>query len=639
MEKSYGERIIDFLLTAPVELLENRLANSITEAPINSYIGIKIKVESVFSPPRWKRRSPWRVLTTDAKGDSLVLVFFHNKGGYLQRLFTSGKHKIVFGNITDNYQMLHPKMVLDPQKLGAKALAKFRPVYPKSLQPPATTVTEALSLVPPNLPEWLPNPPAISFADALKNLHQPPSTAAHQTALKRLAFDELFARQIMLAIENKQLRKGIAITTRPPKIKLPFELTQAQQKAVAKIAEDLAAPTAMNRLLQGDVGSGKTIVAILAMLQTAQAGYQAVLMAPTEALAEQHYNTLLGFSKTSEVLILKGSQTQAQKRDALKHIADGNIRLIVGTHSLFQEKVRFAKLGLAIIDEQQRFGVAQRANLAKKGKGVNMLSLSATPIPRSLALGKYLGINLTTLEQKPKGRLPTKTSMVAMARLAEVTERLHLALQRGEQAFWICPAIENGEESSLENRYAYLKNQMPDQNVVQAHGAMPVEERTQSIAEFKTRKANLLIATTVVEVGIDIPSADIMVVENAERFGLAQLHQLRGRIGRGGGKGKMLGIHSQNLSPLAKERLDYLQQSDDGFFLAQKDLELRKSGELLGTRQSGLEGFRLFTLEQHHQMIEPAHHDALNALKPPVNKQPLHHLLTLFGFESSIALI
>jgi len=633
MEKSYGERIMDLLLTRPIDFLENRIADSVINAVGSNYIGIKVRVVKVVMPQGWKRRSPWRVFTEDSRGESLVLVFFQNKGGYLQKLFAVGSTKIVFGAVEQKYgyQMIHPKMVLAENS----PIKKYKAVYQGTVQPSLSGIEEALTLVEEAvkesaITEWLPNPPEMSFAEALTALHQPKDLAQHETALKRLTLDELFARQIMLAIEQKHIRKGTAIVAEgKPSINLPFELTTAQQNAIQQISKDLAAPSPMNRLLQGDVGSGKTIVAIMAMLQTASAGFQAVLMAPTESLAEQHFATISQFVASTEVVILKGSQTAIQKRQVAELIASGKVKLIVGTHTLFQEKIRFAKLGLAIVDEQQRFGVAQRVRMAKKGKGVNMLSLSATPIPRSLALSKHFGINLSVLDEKPKGRLPTKTSMVSISRLAEVVERLEGAIGRGEMAFWVCATID-----TLETRFHYIKERI--KNVAMAHGAMPMEERTAAINDFKNRNASILVATTIIEVGIDIPTADIMVVENAERFGLAQLHQLRGRIGRGGGKGKMLGLYGEPLSALAHQRLECLKQSDDGFYLAEKDLELRKSGELLGTRQSGLEEYRFFSYE-HYEMVTPAHQQAVTALKLK-NKRALKNLLDIFGFEPSAPL-
>lgn len=679
LAKSVGERVIDLLFAAPSRQVANRLADSIAAARPGEYQGISIEVEGVYPPRQHARRSPWLVSGRDGGGrdgggrdDSgkLTMVFFKNPGNYLKKLFPLGEQVVVFGKLEQfrgRLQIVHPNQVVKRSQLAE--LPKFRATYSYAggIFPLTRkkALDHALELAKGMTLEWQPKP-TMPWLEAVTRLHYPEKEADFQlpsavpsavssavpsavssAVRRRLAYDELLAEQLVLALNNRRRKPGIAVVGNGKLVaaameRLDFTLTADQRQAVDEIAADLATPKLMNRLLQGDVGSGKTIVAVLLMLRAVEGGFQAAMMAPTDFLVSQHLKTVTDLVKGLGVTVigLSGGGGKANKQ-ARRHIADGNAAIIIGTHALFQEKVEFANLALVVIDEQQRFGVAQRLALGEKGGDKaatpNILSLSATPIPRTLALTKHFGMGLSTLRNKPHNRARTITNVLPLERLDEVVDRLAAALGRGEQAFWICPSIQAEEESALENRFEALAKVMPKGFVAKAHGAMPDEERQAAMAAFRRLECRLLVATTVVEVGIDVPTADIMVVENAERFGLAQLHQLRGRIGRGGGVGKMLGVYdSQRLSPIAWERLQFFKGCDDGFQLAEKDLELRQSGEVLGTRQSGLAKRRFadeFSLDA--DLLEAANAQAVSCLtkKSAASATALRTLLGLFGYE------
>ncbi len=649
LAKSVGNRVIDLLFATPSRLQANKIAPYIAAAALGEHQGVAVTVESVVPPRGYRKRSPWLVIGRDKNGDKLTLVFFKNPGNYLDKILPKGEERIVFGkpeNFRGRTQMTHPDRILRREEVPG--LPKFHPVYPhianlypKTRERRLRQALELMRQAAEGLDDWQQSP-SMGWGDAVKSLHYPDSLPEWEQARRRLALDELLAEQLVLSRNlgksgaNKPL-KGDGGLRRAALQKLDFSLTRDQKQATEEIAADLESERLMNRLLQGDVGSGKTIVALLAALQTIEAGRQAALMAPTDFLASQHLKTaeeLTGGLGVNPVLL---SSAGRGKKQTLGHIKNGAAKLIIGTHALFQAAVEFKNLSLVVIDEQQRFGVRQRLALGEKGANANILSLTATPIPRTLALTKYFGMTVSTLKTKPKNRVPTRSSLLPLARLEEVTAKLTEALKGGEQAFWICPSIQADEESALTNRFTALTDAMPKGWVVQAHGGMTLEEREQSLESFRSGGARLLAATTVVEVGIDIPTADIMVVENAERFGLAQLHQLRGRIGRGGGSGKFLGLYG-GLSKLAEDRLRFFKSCDDGFSLAEKDLQLRSSGEILGTLQSGLPKRRFADFIRDGDLLESAHRQASEYLKAEPDRKTaiaLSRLLELFDHKLS----
>ncbi|HWF63954.1 MAG TPA: ATP-dependent DNA helicase RecG, partial [Rhizomicrobium sp.] len=493
------------------------------------------------------------------------------------------------------------------------------------------------------------------FNEALAATHAP----AHEADLspdtiprRRLAYDELLANQLALLLIRAGLRtpKGRRIAS-AGKLKakasaaLPFALTDGQRAALAEIEADMAGEKRMLRLLQGDVGSGKTIVALLALLDAVEAGFQGALMAPTELLVRQHLASLAPYAGAAGVRLaaLTGRERGAQRAEILARLAAGEIDILVGTHALFSEDVAFRDLGLAVVDEQHRFGVHQRMQLQGKGRPADVLVMTATPIPRTLALTAYGDMDVSRIVGRPPGRKPVETRVMNAARLDDLITHLKTALERGQRAYWVCPLVEESELSDLaaaKERAASLQKSLGSK-VGLVHGQMKAAERDAAMAAFKQGETQLLVATTVIEVGVDVPEATIMVVEHAERFGLAQLHQLRGRVGRGRGKSSCLLVYHGTLGPTAKARLQTMRDTDDGFVIAEQDLKLRGPGEMLGRRQSGLEAFRLADPYLHGELLAAAHDDArLILTRDPDLKSArgeyLRTLLYLFGRDEAV---
>jgi ATP-dependent DNA helicase RecG len=515
----------------------------------------------------------------------------------------------------------------------------------------------------PELPEWqdpawvarsgFPSCPA-----ALRQLHRP--SEPHDLdpvspAWTRLAYDELLAGQLALALVRANMRRpagqnnlGDGNLRQTIIAALPYQLTPSQQQAVKDIANDLAKPTRMLRLLQGDVGSGKTVVALLAAAAVVEAGKQAALMAPTEILARQHLNTIgpLADAAGLRVEILTGRERGRERNAILKALADGEINLLVGTHALFQEDVVFRDLALAIVDEQHRFGVHQRLALAHKGEAVDMLVLTATPIPRTLVLTYFGDMDISELREKPAGRQPIDTRTVPLGRIDDVVSAVGRAIANGTRAYWVCPLVEESETVDLaaaEDRFAQLQERF-GAAVDLIHGRMKGADKDRAMARFAAGETQLLVATTVIEVGVDVPQATVMVIEHAERFGLAQLHQLRGRIGRGSEHSTCLLLYKAPLGETAKARLECMRSTEDGFRIAEEDLRLRGEGDVLGTRQSGMPGFRVARIEVHGKLLGPARDDAklILAQDPGLTSprgEALRHLLYLFEKDEAIRLI
>jgi ATP-dependent DNA helicase RecG len=527
--------------------------------------------------------------------------------------------------------MVHPDYMLSPDQ--ADRLPLYEPVYRLTEGLPAKTLLNAvhgaLARLP-NLPEWqnakfLAARGWSSFNDSLTTAHAPKRAEdleATAPARERLAYDELLANQLALALIRKRLRnhKGRVLAEKGQlgaraRKALPFVLTAAQEQALAEIHHDMAAPTRMLRLLQGDVGAGKTLVAMLAMLGAVEAGTQAALMAPTEILTRQHFAALSPLAEVAGVRmrILTGRERGAARDEVLAALARGEIDIVIGTHALFSEGVDFHDLGLAVVDEQHRFGVHQRMKLQGKGEApVDVLVMTATPIPRTLALTAYGDMDVSRIAGLPPGRKPVDTRLVSAERLDEVTERLRRAIAHGQRAFWVCPLVEESEKldlSAAEERARTLAESL-GVAVGLAHGRLKPAERDKAMERFRAGETRVLVATTVIEVGVDVPEATIMVIEHAERFGLAQLHQLRGRVGRGSGRSTCILLYQSPLSELAKARLSTIRDTSDGFVIAEEDLRLRGAGELLGTLQSGMPLFRLADLAAHADLIAAARDDA-----------------------------
>jgi ATP-dependent DNA helicase RecG len=562
-------------------------------------------------------------------------------------------------------QMVHPDRVVD--EAGFAALPLIDPIYPltEGLHPNQLrkAIAAALDRVPKELPEWqdgewLKRSGFGGFAEALTRVHQPnePSDVKPEsTPWSRLAYDELLAGQLALALLRAHQRRGSGRGTKAAGrlrerivAALPYALTASQQQAVADIVADLAQPQRMLRLLQGDVGSGKTVVALLAAAHVIEAGRQAALMAPTEILARQHLSTIapLAAAAGMRVAILTGRERGRDRADILAALAAGELDLLVGTHALFQEDVAFRDLALAIVDEQHRFGVHQRLALARKGEAVDLLVLTATPIPRTLVLTYFGDMDVSALREKPAGRQKVDTRTIPLERLNEVTEAVARALKEGRRVYWVCPLVEESESVDLaaaEDRHAELKRRF-GATVDLVHGRMRGPDKDRAMARFAAGETRLLVATTVIEVGVDVPEASVMVIEHAERFGLAQLHQLRGRIGRGAERSTCLLLYKGPLGETAKARLAVMRETDDGFRIAEEDLKLRGEGDVLGTRQSGVPGFKVAQLDVHGKLLTAARDDAALILsRDPTLASPrgeaLRHLLYLFARDEAIRLL
>jgi len=660
-------RVIDLLLHMPSGTIDRRARPKLNEVQPGQIVTVSVTVEEHRPAPPNRPRAPYRVVTSDETGLTLTLTFFHAKRDYLEKLLPVGEKRYVSGTAEfydGMLQMVHPDRVVDEK--GFADLPLVEPVYPLTeglnLGNVRRAMDGALTRIP-ELPEWqdeawVSRERLPGFADALRSLHKPQEPhdiAPESLAWTRLAFDELLAGQLALALMRAHMRRQAGRGTssegllRAKVMKaLPYTLTHSQQQAVNDIVNDLALPQRMLRLVQGDVGSGKTVVALIAAATVIEAGRQAALMAPTEILARQHYATIKPLAEAAgiHVAILTGRERGGERKAILDRLALGEIDIVVGTHALFQDEVLFHDLALAIVDEQHRFGVHQRLALTQKGESVDVLVLTATPIPRTLVLTYFGDMDISELREKPPGRQPIDTRTIALDRVGDVEDAIGRAIAEGKRAYWVCPLVEESEKIDLaaaEARYEDLRRRFGSK-VDLVHGKMKAAEKDAAMARFASGQSQLLIATTVIEVGVDVPEATIMVIEHAERFGLAQLHQLRGRVGRGSGKSTCLLLYKGPLGETARARLAILRESEDGFRIAEEDLRLRGEGDLLGTRQSGLPGFSVARLEVHGKYLGAARDDAKLILErdPQLQNergQALRHLLYLFGKDEAIKLV
>lgn len=659
-------RILDLLLHLPIDAIDRALSPSIAAAPLEGIVTFRGVVEAHRPPPPGRARAPSRVIIGDETGD-VTLVFFKMPVAQLQSMLPIGASRIISGRMElfeGQRQMVHPDRVLPLERFEEGG--GLEPVYPLTEGLTARRVGQmaraALARLP-ALPEWL--DPALlaargwpSFAGALAALHQPEDAAAlapDSPAYQRLAYDELLASQLALQLVRAQFRdqagralRGDGESRAKILAALPYALTGAQSRALGAIEKDLAEPKRMLRLLQGDVGAGKTIVALLALAIAVEAGHQGVLMAPTEILARQHFARLAPLAKAGGIrmALLTGRAGSAERKQVLAGLADGSIDIAVGTHALFQDGVVFKDLALAVVDEQHRFGVHQRLALAAKGAAVDLLVMTATPIPRSLVLSYFGDLDVSVLDEKPPGRQPIDTRIVSLERLDEMLAGLARAMAGGARIYWVCPLVGESEKLDLaaaEARFADLAKIFPDK-VGLVHGRMPSAEKDREIARFAAGEIGILVATTVIEVGVDVPAATIMVIEDAQRFGLAQLHQLRGRVGRGGESSTAILLYRPPLSANMRKRLAILRETEDGFRIAEEDLRLRGEGDLLGTRQSGMPGFKIARLDLHQDLLRMARDDAVlqlsrdGALRSP-RDEALTLLLYLFERDEAIRLM
>ncbi|RFP89161.1 ATP-dependent DNA helicase RecG [Rhodobacteraceae bacterium 63075] len=625
----------DMLFTLPYSGVDRSLRPTVAGLDLPVVATVEIKV--IRHIPARARGRPSRVQVEDAE-TTFELVFFHARSEYLQKILPIGERCVVSGRLETFdgvLQMTHPDHVLPAGEAGE--LPRFEPVYPLTAgvsQRVMFKATRSALARLPELAEWI-DPEQRKkaawpgWADALRAAHAPGALAdlaMHAPARERLAYDEFFAHQMTLALARLHRRRAKGQVSRGSgalrtKVleSLPFAPTGAQLRAIAEIEQDMSRPERMNRLLQGDVGAGKTLVALMGLLVAVEAGGQGVMMAPTEILARQHHAGLAPLAEAAGVRLemLTGRDKGAGRREKLAALAAGEIDILVGTHAVFQKDVYFKDLRLAIVDEQHRFGVRQRMELGKKGLSADVLVMTATPIPRSLALAQYGDMDVSMLDEKPAGRQPVKTALVSTARMDEVVDHLRGAIAEGRQAYWVCPLVDESEAVDLtgaEERFKALRAALGAGKVGLVHGQMPPEEKDAAMAAFQAGELSVLVATTVIEVGVDVPGATIMVIERAESFGLAQLHQLRGRVGRGSGASTCLLMYRPPLSEGGERRLTTLRDTEDGFRIAEVDLEMRGAGDLIGTAQSGLPRFRVADMESQTALMKTAQSDARKLL-------------------------
>lgn len=626
-------KIIDLLLHVPTALIDRQIGPGIAHVLEGEVATLKVVVDHHQEPPRGRSNIPYRVFVHDETGE-MGLTFFKAHSSWMEKTLPIGETMIISGKTTwynGQASMVHPDFMMKESQ--AEDMPRYETVYPMTAGLSAKILKKALAEAvqqTPDLGEWIDGPLAAknsfpTFAKAIERIHNPTGPSDLDPlapSRRRLAYDEFLSGQLSLALVRQRIRK---LPGDPLRVEgklraqilanLPFPLTNSQKTSIDEILADMGKEERMLRLLQGDVGAGKTIVALLTMVDAVEAGGQAVLMAPTEILSRQHYASIKKICDAVgiEVDILVGKSKAAERRKTLERIENGQAQIIIGTHALFQDAVVYNKLLMAVVDEQHRFGVHQRLRLTAKGVAPHMLVMTATPIPRTLVLSAFGDMDVSKLTEKPAGRKPISTVSIDRERLGDIVERLRNATANGKKAYWICPLVEDSELSDLTSadaRHKELVNALPNVPIGLVHGRMSGEEKDEAMMAFKQGDTRILVATTVIEVGVDVPDASIIVIEHAERFGLAQLHQLRGRVGRGDEASSCVLLFRSPLSETATARLNILRETEDGFRIAEEDLKLRGEGELLGTRQSGTPGFKIARLDVHSDLLETARNDA-----------------------------
>ena len=624
-----GAKVLDILFHKPVDFVDRRFSPELKDAPNGKIVTIEVQIEKYSPAPR--RGLPSRVRATDGTG-SIDIIFFNANKEWIANQLPVGEVRLISGKVEyyqGQAQMVHPDMIGMPDERAA--IETIDPIYPLTAGLTNKSVKKAihgaLGLVP-KLPEWLDQahktknkwPDWHKAIEVLHTLSNEAELSPTHPARQRLAYDEFLANQLALALvrlhqrkqngrawkNDEHLRKKILAT-------LPFDLTNAQKKAIEEIDSDMHEPLRMLRLLQGDVGSGKTIVAAMAMMNVVECGAQAAIMAPTEILARQHEDSFKPWLDAAGIshVTLTGRNKGKERQNILEEIASGEAQVVIGTHALFQESIEFKDLGLAVIDEQHRFGVHQRLSLSQKSKGTDVLVMTATPIPRTLTLTAYGDMEVSRLDEKPPGRKPVDTRLLPKEKVETMIDAIKRQIAKGARVYWVCPLVEESEKLDLEAaeaRYDVLKEHF-GADVGLVHGRLKPDEKDLVMGAFARGEIKVLVATTVIEVGVNVPEASIMVIEQAERFGLSQLHQLRGRVGRGNAKSFCFLVYAAGIGKTAKERLRTMRETEDGFVIAEKDLQLRGGGEILGTRQSGLPEFKLADITAHGELLVAARDD------------------------------
>ncbi len=659
-------RISSLLFHIPTSIIDRRNQPGIAGSPQGAIVTLKIRVDRHQPPPPGRKNIPYRVYVHDDTGE-LALVFFQARGQWLEKLLPVGETRYVSGTMdwfNGQPNMVHPDHVVSETEFSNMPLVE--PVYPAaagvSQKVLAKAINSTLAALP-QMPEWgnadlLARENWPPFNAAIQALHQPKDMTDLEPLSpnrRRLAYDEYLSGQLALALVRKQMKKTggkarnvTGLSSDAIRAVIPYQLTNSQESAVDDILQDLQKPERMFRLLQGDVGAGKTIVALLAMAAIVEDGAQAAIMAPTEILARQHMETIGGICDKVGIRaeILTGREKGDVRKKINLRLKNGETQIVIGTHALFQSDVEFENLGLVVIDEQHRFGVHQRMALSDKGRATDILVMTATPIPRTLVMTSYGDMDVSRLTEKPAGRQKIRTSAMALDRLDELLVRITHALEEGKKIFWICPLVEENDElnlTSVTQRYEKLSSKL-SHKIGLVHGRLNAGEKDETMQAFKSGDIRLLVATTVVEVGVDISDATIMIIEHAERFGLAQLHQLRGRVGRSSDNSSCILLYKAPLGEIAKARINILRESEDGFRLAEEDLRLRGEGELLGVRQSGIAGYSLTNSEHHGDILKMAHDDARMIVETDPDLQgprapALRILLYLFGQDLAARLL
>lgn len=656
-----GRRLVDLLWHLPYALIDRRYTPKLAYAKAGEINTLKVRVAEHIAPKT--RKHPYQVICEDDT-DQITLVFFKVYADSIQKNLPLGAERIISGKVerfNNRWQMSHPDYIVTPDK--PNAMPGIEAVY--GLTAGITNkfmnrlATQALARVP-LLPEWLEphhrqSLKLPSFNEALAAAHHPHSPAdllPTAPARMRLAYDELLANQLALALVRQQVKKqngrkiaGNGLLRRKILDKLPFKLTEAQEKVLKEIFADQASEYRMLRLLQGDVGSGKTIVALMAMLNAVECGVQAAIMAPTEILAKQHFETLAPLCEEIGIHagLLTGRSKGKKRAQLLEELAEGKIDILIGTHALFVEDVAFKDLGCVVIDEQHRFGVHQRLNLSNKGNRADILVMTATPIPRSLILTAFGDMEYSKIDQLPEGRKPVDTRVMPLTKTDAIIPAIQRKLEEGTRVYWVCPLVEESEKVDLaaaENRFEILSGIFGNE-VGLVHGKMKEKQKDEIMEKFRRGEIKLLVATTVIEVGVNVPEATVMIIEHAERFGLAQLHQLRGRVKRGDAPAVCILLYGYPLGENSRARLNIMKESEDGFVIAEKDLELRGGGEILGTRQSGFNQFRLAVMPEHQNLLLTANKDAQMIIQqdPELSSprgQALRTLLYLFERDDAV---
>lgn len=660
-------RVLDLLWHMPAGVIDRRAEPSSRDAVPGSVVTLKVRVLKHKAPPRGNNKAPYKVTCEDDTG-KIDLIFFHAERKFIETQLPEGEERYISGRVErygETLQMAHPDYIVPPERRGD--LPMLEPVYPLTAGLSGKVLLKATRQAVERVPEmtewqdaaWLKSRGWPDFKSALERLHKPEDAQDVSNGAvpwQRLAYDELLAGQLALGLVRQNIRtqRGRSISG-DGRIRqrivdaLPFQLTPSQTAALKEISADLSATHRMLRLLQGDVGSGKTVVALMSMAIAIEAGAQAAMMAPTEVLARQHAETIAPLAEAAGLTIaLLTGREKGKTRDAiLERLASGEIDILIGTHALFQTDVIFKDLAFAVIDEQHRFGVHQRLALQAKGSngGTNVLVMTATPIPRTLLMTHYGDLDVSKLTEKPAGRKPIVTRKMPVDHLERLIERIRVQLQEGAQVYWVCPLIESNEQSELaaaEERHAHLAQSFGN-TVGLLHGGLNAKDKDATMAAFAAGDLKILVATTVIEVGVNVPNANIMVIEHAERFGLAQLHQLRGRVGRGSRESFCMLLYRQPLGITAEERLTMMEKTEDGFLIAEKDLELRGGGEMMGARQSGDPGFRVAEVPGFDVLLAAARDDAnlILATDPELatpRGQALRTLLYLFEADEAVRL-